>query len=118
MLRKLIAGSAILSILAVTAAFTVTADEQADVIRSNGILWFDANGATVFVPEADVQRVVTNNPRGNVNVRIHGTLPAGTALPDRAMQFTTESTGFTCFGVEFKGVTTPSGQFSVTCRGP
>jgi hypothetical protein len=118
MFRKLIAGAAVLSILAVTAAFAVPADEQAEVIRSNGVTWFDANGAPVFVPEADVQRVMTNNNRGNVNVRIHGTLPDGTALPDRAIQFTTESTGFTCFGVEFKGVTTPSGQFSVTCRGP
>jgi hypothetical protein len=118
MSRKLIAGTAVLAILAVTAAFAFTADAQADVIRSDGILWFDGAANLVFVPDADVQLVRTNNARGNVNVRIHGTLPGGAVLPSQAVHHSTESTGFTCFGMEFKGVTTPSGQFSVTCRGP
>lgn len=95
-------------------------EEQATVMRSTGIAWFDGNGTLTFVPDANVQIVITNNGNGNASVRAHGTLPAGAALPDRAVHFTDESTGVACgLGfVDFKGTTSPSGQFSVTCHAP
>lgn len=95
-------------------------EEQATVMRTTGIAWFDGNGTLTFVPDANVQFVFTNNGNGNATIRAFGTLPVGAALPDRALQFTDESTGVICgFGiVDFTGTTTPSGQFSVTCHGP
>ena len=80
--------------------------------------WFDATGACVFVPDSQCHYVYTYSKNGNVNVSIKGTLPEGAVLPDKAMQFTSESTGYICNwdAPNFKGVTTPSGQFSYQCR--
>jgi hypothetical protein len=93
--------------------------EAAYVFRADGSGWFDGNGNLVIVPDANVQYVFTNNADGSYNVRVKGTLPDGSALPKKTMHFTDESTGFFCAtpGDSFKGVTTPSGQFSYECKG-
>jgi hypothetical protein len=89
----------------------------ADVLRTNGCVFFDANGTAWFDADARIQIVTTNNPRGNQNVYCQGSLPAGATLPDRAMQFDFASTGFTCVGgQEWKMTVSPSGQASFTCH--
>ncbi len=91
----------------------------ASIFNYNSTIWFDGNGNPVGIPDANIQVVVTNNDKGIVNVRAHGTLPEGSVLPSSAMHFDNANTGFVCgFGgtIEFSGVTTPSGQFSFTCK--
>jgi hypothetical protein len=121
-MRKLLAAFCVTAAIgALGALLPVGASAgPATIIRLTGATWFDGNGTPVFVPDANVQIVVTNNHKGTINVRAHGTLPGGSVLPKRAMKFTDESTGFTCGGgtTSFRGVTTPSGQFSFTCKAP
>jgi hypothetical protein len=111
-------------LVAAAASFMVAGTASAgpaEVISQTGTIWFDGDGTPVVVPDGNIQIVVTNNDNGNINVRAYGTLPEGSVLPTKAQQYTDESTGFICgFGgtTSFRGVTTPSGQFSFQCKAP
>jgi hypothetical protein len=95
--------------------------EGADVLRTNGCIVFDANGVPVFDPEAQVQIVNTNNKNGNISATCKGQLPAPGVLPDRALRFNFENTGFFCIvpgNEDWQEVVTPSGQAHLTCHAP
>jgi hypothetical protein len=119
--RVLVSAFAGLAVLALAAAYAPAQSSQAAIFNSTAVFWFDGDGNALLIPDANIQVVVTNNSRGNVNVRGFGTLPEGAVLPTRTMHWDNENTGYICgFGgtVEFSGVTTPSGQFSFTCKAP
>jgi hypothetical protein len=111
-------------VVAAAASFMVAGTASAgpaEIFSDTNTFWFDGDGDPVFISDADIQIVVTNNDNGTINVRAYGTLPEGSVLPTKTVQFTDESTGFICgFAgtTSFKGVTTPSGQFSFTCKAP
>ena len=120
-MRKVFMLAAVAAVVAGFMSVSVASADPATIIRSTGTTWFDGNGTPVFVPDSNIQIVTTTSPNGNVNVSAHGTLPDGSVLPTKAQQYTDESTGFFCgFGgaTSFKGTTTPSGQFSFTCKSP
>lgn len=89
------------------------------MVRSSGCVFFDANGTPWVDADSRVQIVSTNNPRGNRSAYCQGSLPAGAALPDRAMHFDNSNTGYVCLaGDDWKMTVSPSGQASFTCHVP
>ena len=119
-MKKLALAFATMGAIASLAVVPALASADAATIeRDTGTTWFDGNGTPVFVPDGNIQVVYTNNPDGTTNVSAHGTLPDGSVLPAKAQHYDNANTGFICgFGgtIDFSGVTTPSGQFSFTCK--
>ena len=71
---------------------------QADVVREDqGCTFFDGNGDPIAV-DCTVQRVYTNNEKGTFNLWGKAHLPEDAVLPERAMHFGFDNTGFTCEG--------------------
>jgi len=120
MKRRLAVASAFLVMVAGFAIVFGTAVASADpatIIRSDTAGFFDGNGNVIFLTDASVQFVETNNADGTTNIRAQATLPAGSVLPSKAQHNDFASTGFTCGGsTDWSGITTPSGQVSFTCH--
>ena len=111
----------LIKLLLVSALLTMSASifaDPADVIRSNGCIFFDDNGTPWADSTADLQFVFTNNEDGNANVRCEGYLPEEAALPERALHFNFDNTGFVCLGGDesWKMTVTPSGRATFTCH--
>ena len=90
----------------------------ADIVRGSGCIFFDDNGTPWVDATSDFQMVFTNNEDGDANVRCEGYLPEGAALPDRALHFNFDNTGFVCLGGDemWKMTVTPSGRATFTCH--
>ena len=113
-MRKLLTVCALFVLVVGLSALT---PGPADVIRDDqACVFFDGNGEPVGV-DCTVQRVYTNNDKGTWNLWGKAVLPEDAVLPDRAMHFDFDNTGFTCDGSEvWRGTLTPKGRFSISCK--
>lgn len=98
---------------------SVVMADPAEVLKYDSY-WggFDGNGNFVFLVPVSVHKVITNDDTGTVNYAVKGTLPDGSALPDKAVHFETYHLGLICSfdAPYFKYTLTPNGDYKLQCR--